>query len=104
MLEATVITPPAEDFPDPYDKTTEAAKKLFSRVCDYMDVDRSEIEFEIFPDETEELKAILPSWSGRGGKHAAGLYIHAMKSKVQMETTGVGKRLSPFEALSLKIR
>jgi len=81
MLEATVITPTAEDFPDPYDKTTEAAEKLFSRVCHYMHVVRSEIEFEIFPDETEELKAILPSWSGRGGKHAAGLYIHAMEER-----------------------
>jgi hypothetical protein len=81
MLEATVITPTAEDFPDPYDKTTEAAEKLFSRVCDYMNVDRHEIEFEIFPDETEALKAILPHWSGSAGKRAAGLYIHAMEER-----------------------
>jgi hypothetical protein len=80
MLEATVITPTAEDFPDPYDKTTEAAEKLFCRVCNYMDVVRSEIEFEIFPDETETLKAILPSWRGGMGQRAAGLYIHAMEA------------------------
>ena len=88
MLEATVITPTAEDFPDHYDKTTAAAEKLFSRVCDYMDVSRSEIEFEIFPDETEELKAILPSWSGSGGKHAAGLYIHALEERESAGTDG----------------
>jgi hypothetical protein len=81
MLESKVITPTAEDFPDPYDKTSEAAERLFSRLCNYMAVDRDDIEFEIFPDETEELKTILPSWSGEAGKHAAGLYIHAMDER-----------------------
>jgi hypothetical protein len=81
MLEAVVITPTAEDFPDPYDKTAEAAERLFSRLCRYMNVDRREIEFEIFPDETETLKAILPHWSGSTGKRAAGLYIHAMEER-----------------------
>src|SRR2546423_2073643 len=81
MLEARVIPPTAEDFPDPYNKTNDAAEKLFCRVCDYMDVDRREIEFEIFPDETEELKDILPSWRDNGGKRAAGLYIHAMENR-----------------------
>ena len=81
ILEARVITPTAEDFPDPYDKSIEAAEKLFSRVCEYMHVTRGEIEFEIFPDETEALKAILPHWSGSAGKRAAGLYIHAMEER-----------------------
>src|SRR5450631_1858628 len=81
MLEARVITPTAEDFPDSYDKTPEAAEKLFSRLCNYMKVEPSEIEFEIFPDETEELKALLPSWRGSGGKRAAGLYMHAMEER-----------------------
>jgi hypothetical protein len=77
MLEATVIEPTAEDFPDPYDKTPEAIENLFSRVCEYMRVDRSTVKLEIFPDETEELRRILPSWSNSGGNRAAGLYIHA---------------------------
>lgn len=77
MLEAKVVEPTAEDFPDPYDKTLEAADKLFSQVCTYMRVDRNSIEFEIFPDETEELREILPSWRDGGGKRAAGLYLHA---------------------------
>jgi len=81
MLEARVITPTAEDFPDSYDKTPEAAEKLFSRLCNYMKVEPSDIEFEIFPDETEELKALLPSWRGSGGKRAAGLYMHAMEER-----------------------
>jgi hypothetical protein len=81
MLEARVITPTAEDFPDPYDKSTATVKQLFFRVCNYMHVDKDEIEFEIFPDETEELRALLPSWRGTAGKHAAGLYMHAMEAR-----------------------
>lgn len=81
MLEAKVITPTAEDFPDPYNKSPQAVEKLFSRVCYYMRVERNGIEFEIFPDETEELRALLPSWSGGSGKRAAGLYMHAMEGR-----------------------
>jgi len=103
MLEATVITPTAEDFPDPYDKSGEAAERLFSRVCDYMDVKRSEIEFAIFPDETGELKAILPSWRGSSERYAAGLYVHAMEKKTSKgnndgpQTAVVGIRSSQLE-------
>lgn len=81
MIEARVITPTAEDFPDPYDKTSAASvEKLFARVCDYMGVDRKSIEFEIFRDETEELSEILPYWRGGLGKQAAGLYLHATQA------------------------
>jgi hypothetical protein len=76
LLSTKVVEPTAEDFPDPYDKSPEAVEQLFSRVCTYMQVDRDSIELEIFPDETEELREILPSWRGGGGKHAAGLYLH----------------------------
>src|SRR5262249_30786544 len=50
MLDARVVLPTAEHFPDPYDKTPATAEDLFRRVCAYMHVDRSRIEFEIFPD------------------------------------------------------
>lgn len=77
MLDAKIVEPTAEDFPDPYDKTSNAVESLFSRVCGYMHVDRETVELEIFPDETEELRMMLPSWSDRGGARPAGLYIHA---------------------------
>jgi hypothetical protein len=76
MLNARVIEPTAEDFPEPYSKTPEAAEKLFARVCDYVQVDRRSIEFEIFVDETEELREIIPSWRDDGGTRAAGMYLH----------------------------
>lgn len=62
MLGSQVVTPTAEDFPDVYDETHAAADLMFRRVCSYMQVDRRRIDLEIFPDETEELRAILPYW------------------------------------------
>ena len=76
MLEAQVVLPTAEDFPDPYDKTPAAAEKLLRRVCAYMKVDRQSIDFEVFGDEIDELKRILPEWHSSGGSRAAGLYTH----------------------------
>jgi len=80
MLRATVILPTPEYFPDPYDKTPETAEMLFQRVCAYMEVERRSIDFEIFPDETEELQKILPYWRGKSGG-CAGLYTHDGPSK-----------------------
>jgi len=77
MLQATVVLPAAEHFPDPYDGSPAAAEKLFCRVCAFMQIDHARIDLEIFPDETEQLRKILPSWRGNPGKSAAGLYIHA---------------------------
>jgi len=75
MLEAKVILPTDDYFPDPYDKTPAAVEKLFHRICSYMRVDRGRIELEIFRDETEELREVLPYWSG-GSSGCAGFYQH----------------------------
>jgi hypothetical protein len=75
LLEARVILPTAEFFPDPYDKSAASAEALFHRVCGYMRVDRHQIELHIFPDETEELRGILPHWHG-SSSGCAGFYSH----------------------------
>jgi hypothetical protein len=75
MLQAKLILPDVEHFPDPYDKSESAAEKMLCRICDYMKVDRSKIDLEIFPDETEELKEMLPYWKG-SHNGCAGLYVH----------------------------
>jgi hypothetical protein len=86
MLEAKVVGPTAEDFPEPYDKTPQAVERLFCRVCAYMRVDRSSVELEVFQDETEELRQIVPHWRSTPTTHAAGLYVHAHEEdKVDQE-------------------
>jgi hypothetical protein len=75
MLHAKLILPDAEHFPDPYDKSESAADKMLCRICNYMKVDRTQIDFEVFPDETEELSAMLPYWRG-SHDGCAGLYVH----------------------------
>jgi len=75
LLEANVILPTPEFFPDTYKKDPESAEMIFRRVCKYMGVDRNRIELEIFPDETEELRAVLPYWQGNSGG-CAGFYSH----------------------------
>src|SRR5215469_12451402 len=76
MLDAQVILPTPEYFPDPYDGSAAAAEVLFQRVCGYMRVDPHPIDLEIFPDETDELRTVLPYWrGGRGGSSdCAGFY------------------------------
>jgi hypothetical protein len=91
MLEAKVVLPTAEDFPDPYDGTPAAAEMLFCRVCAYMQVDRESVELEIFPDEAEQLREILPYWRGDGTKRAAGLYVHHAKDDSNEEEQGEEK-------------
>ena len=90
MLEARVVEPTPEDFPDPYSKAPEALEHLFSRVCGYMGVDRSTINLEVFPDETEELRQMLPSWSAAGETGAAGLYLHAHQQRHETDDSDAG--------------
>jgi hypothetical protein len=75
MLEAQVILPTPEYFPDPYDKSPESAEMLFQRVCGYMGVDRRRIDMRLFSDGTDRLRSILPYSRGKGGG-CAGFYRH----------------------------
>ena len=75
MTEAKVILPDAEHFPDQYDKNAKAAEKMFCRICDYMKVNRSLVDLEIFPDTMAELSKILPYWKG-SHDGCAGVYFH----------------------------
>lgn len=79
MLDARVILPTSEHFPDPYDGTPATAESFFRHVCTYMRVGRGQVDFEIFPHETEDLRNALPYWSG-SSKGCAGLYVHEPSS------------------------
>ena len=83
MLHAKVVLPDAEHFPDRYDRSIAAAEKMFCRVCEYMDLDRRRVDFEVFPDATDELRDLVPYWqSSQGG--CAGLYVHPEGEKDRM--------------------
>lgn len=75
MRKATVILPTPEHFPDPYDGSEESAHLLFGRVCRYMGIDRSNVEFEVYADHADEFRKSIPFWSGKSND-AAGLYFH----------------------------
>ena len=102
MLEARVVLPTAEDFPDPYDGTPAAAEMLFCRVCGYMQVDRSSIELEVFADETEHLRETLPHWSSDGVTRAAGLYVHHTKGDDEENRSEQESRVVAIRSTQLK--
>src|SRR5260370_20665852 len=53
LLEAKVIEPTPEFFPEPYEETGEAAETVFGRVCDYMGVPRERVRLEFLDDEKD---------------------------------------------------
>jgi hypothetical protein len=55
LLERPVILPTSEYFPDPWDGSTKAARRMFRRVCGYMHVDPDSIELKFFSDGTKSL-------------------------------------------------
>jgi hypothetical protein len=71
LLERPIILPTDEFFPDPYDGSPKAARRLFHRVCEYMGVDRDAVEVKFFHDNSGPLHRLDPSlgfaagtWSG----------------------------------------
>jgi hypothetical protein len=56
LLESEVILPDDKYFPDAMDRNEASVEKLVHRICEYMQVDRTRIKLEIFPDEADELR------------------------------------------------
>ncbi len=54
LLERPIILPTAEFFPDPWDGSPKAARKMFRRVCSYMGVDDDAAELKFFNDPTPQ--------------------------------------------------
>jgi len=52
LLERPIVVPTPEFFPDKYDATPNAARRLFARVCESMHVDSSDIKLVFFNDPT----------------------------------------------------
>jgi len=74
LLEATVILPTPEHFPDPYDQTERALRSMFRRVAELMDVNPSTIELTVFACEYDMTRRLVPFFSGNDSG-ASGLYM-----------------------------
>jgi hypothetical protein len=75
LLERPIVLPTSEFFPDPWDGSPTAARSMFQRVCQYMEVDPDDVELEVFTDRTPgSMVAIDPTrgfaagtWQGGEG-------------------------------------
>jgi hypothetical protein len=75
LLDATVMLPTQECFPDPYDKSEESLRRIVDRVAAAMMVDPTQIDVELFSSEHDISRTLVPYFSGN---HSApgGLYFH----------------------------
>lgn len=70
LLERPIILPIADFFPDPWDGSAKAARRMFRRVCAYMLVDPDVVELKVFTDKTP---GTVSSWDPSQG-FAAGTW------------------------------
>lgn len=75
LIDAKVVLPTDQYFPDPFDGSDDAVKTLFARVCSYMAVDRTQIDLHLLADNTATLRDLWPFWGGES-RGCAGLYMH----------------------------
>jgi hypothetical protein len=80
LLQATVVLPTPEHFPDPYDGSETALQHIFERVATVMQVDPSDIEVTLFAGADDISKRLIPFWEGPTSG-AAGLYHHDPTAK-----------------------
>ena len=70
LLERPIVLPTEEFFPDKWDGTEKAVRKMFRRVCQYMNVSRDSVELEIFVERKWQTRNMLGmgmaagTWSG----------------------------------------
>jgi hypothetical protein len=97
LLERPVILPTAEFFPDAWDGSPKAVRRMFRRVCEYMGVDPDVVELKLFTDRTpramRELDPALGTtagtWSGGEGPWQRGV-VRLERSAVDRPADLVG--------------
>jgi len=70
LLERPVLLPTSEFFPDAWDGSTKAARRMFRRVCGYMNVDPDSVELKFFSKTKHDLfsgGAAAATWSSGEG-------------------------------------
>jgi len=75
LLDATVMLPTQECFPDRYDKSEKSLRRMVDRVAEAMMVDPTCIDVELFSSDYDVAKMLVPHFSGRDTS-PGGLYFH----------------------------
>lgn len=75
LLEATVVLPTPEHFPDRYERSEDALRRMFRRVAIWMQINPDDIDLKLFVTGEEMTREFLPFFSGRTSG-AGGLYHH----------------------------
>jgi hypothetical protein len=75
------MLPIQEHFPDPYDQSEDALRRMVNRVAGTMHVDPSQIDVELFESEYEVSRTLVPFFSGEGSTAPAGLYFHTPEER-----------------------
>ena len=76
MLEARVMRPTAEDFPDRFDGSEAALQLMFLRVAGCMSVDPDLVELQVFSDSTESTLESIP-FAARRSSSPGGVYAES---------------------------
>jgi hypothetical protein len=80
LLEATVVLPTPEYFPDPYDRSEAALQSMFERVAAYMRLNPTEIDVNLFASADKVTLDLAPFAYGKTSG-AAGLYHHDLAER-----------------------
>jgi len=75
LLQATVVLPTPEHFPDPYDRSEAALQRMFYRVANGMQVNPAEVDVTLFLTGDEMTRGLTPFYSSKSSE-AGGLYHH----------------------------
>lgn len=80
MLDARVMSPTAEDFPDRFDGSEESLQFMFNRVANCMGVKPDTVELHVFSDATESTLESIP-FAERRTSSPGGFYAHSEDGK-----------------------
>jgi hypothetical protein len=89
MQGCAVIEPTDEFFPDPWDRSAAGLERIFCRVCEYMQVERSGVDLEIIPD-SSGLREVLHEYHLRSDGPAG---LHFGQSADEKPLIGVSQSL-----------
>lgn len=99
MLQAKTVLPTDEFFPDRYHGTEQCAQSMFRRVCTYMRVDPQSVKLHIYPDESADLKKIMPYWHG-SGHDSSGVYFHEQENGSRVLGLKASNLQDPLKAVA----